>query len=119
MRLNSGSTLAGPNGIVASRVYVADTYPSRLRGVLGRPPLEVDEALVISPCSQIHTFGVRYPLDAVFCDAYDIVLHVETVQPGRMSKKVSGSSSCIELAGGRAANCGIVVGSRLSVVESR
>lgn len=73
---------------------------------------------MITPCSQVHTFGVRYALDVVFRDNYDVVLHVETVPPGRMSKKVSGSSGCVELLGGRAAECGIVVGSRLFVVET-
>jgi uncharacterized protein len=117
MRLQKGSLLMGPGGPVASKVYVADTIGSRLRGVLGRPALAADEALVIKPCSQIHTFGVRYDLDAVFCDDRMRVLHVETVPPGRMSKRVAGADVCVELLGGRAATCGVAEGAVLHIEE--
>jgi uncharacterized protein len=117
MRLTSGAVLKGPEGVIATRVYVADTHRSRLRGVLGRPPLEPDEALVITDCTQVHTFGVRYALDVVFCDLHDMVLHVETLQPGRMSKRVGTAWACVELLGGRASECRIVVGSRVFVEE--
>lgn len=113
IRRRSGR-LVGPAGPVASDVAWATRPWSRYRGVIGRPPLGPSEALVITPCRRVHTAGVGYPLDAVFCDARLAVLHVETLEPGGLSRKVRRAACCIELAGGRAAACGIVVGSRLS-----
>jgi uncharacterized protein len=73
--------------------------------------------MVIRPCRQVHTMGVPYPLDVVFCDRRDRVLHVETLQPGRISRPVWRARYCVELLGGRAAACGIVRGSTLSFVN--
>lgn len=41
----------------------------RARGLLGRHPLEWGAAWLFSPCSQIHTFGMHYAIDVLFCDA--------------------------------------------------
>ena len=105
--------LTCPNGPVASTVHWATTFRARRRGVLGRPPLRPDEALVIRPCRRVHTFGVAYPLDVVFCDRDLRVLHVETLEPGRMSERVRAARICIELAGGRAAACSLEPGVEL------
>jgi uncharacterized membrane protein (UPF0127 family) len=111
-------SLIGPHGVVGTRVMWAASFFSRLRGVLGRPPLRDHEALVIGPCRRVHTFGVTYPIDAVFCDSRFVVMHVETVTPRSLSQRVAGARWCIELAGGRAAASGIVAGTALSFGSS-
>lgn len=52
------------------RVWAADRWWTRLRGLLARPPLAADasEGLLIRPCASVHTFGMGYPLDLVFLD---------------------------------------------------
>jgi hypothetical protein len=77
-----------------------------------------DEAMIIRPCRQVHTIGVPQPIDAVFCDDEMRVLHVQTLEPRRLSRRVSGASLCIELLGGRAEACGVVPGVQLAVEES-
>jgi hypothetical protein len=106
--------LIGPSGVVADRVTWCVTVRDRLRGVLGREPLEPDEAYVICGSRQVHTVGVPYPLDAVFCDRNLRVLHIETLQPRSKSRRIRRSRYCIELLGGRAAACGLVPGDRLT-----
>jgi uncharacterized membrane protein (UPF0127 family) len=110
-------TLVGPLGIVADDVTWATTFRARRRGVLRRARLGAREAFVISPCRQVHTFGVRYPLDVVFCDRDMRVLHVETLAPRRVSRRVPGALCCVELLGGRALATGLVPGSLLSFEE--
>ncbi len=112
------STLRGPHGVVATSVRWATTFRSRRRGVIGSVPLADDEALVIRPCRRVHTFGVTYDLDAVFCDRSWTVLHVETLSPGRVSARVGRAHVCVELRGGRAAHCGIVPGVVLTLAEA-
>jgi uncharacterized membrane protein (UPF0127 family) len=118
MRVRPGA-LTGPGGVIAQRVTWCMTARDRLRGVLGRPPLDEDEAYVIAGGRQVHTEGVPYPLDAVFCDLDWRVLHVETLQPMSRSKRVAESFWVVELLGGRAAAHGIVPGDCLSFGNRR
>jgi uncharacterized membrane protein (UPF0127 family) len=105
--------LHGPRGLVARNVLWATTFRARYRGVIGRARLVPDEAMVIVRCRQVHSYGVPYPLDAVFCDGSFEVLHVETLDPKARSRKVPGARYCIELLGGRASECGIERGTSL------
>lgn len=102
--------LFGPRGVVAVDVTLATTFRARRRGVLGRPPLAPNEAMFIEPCRQVHSFGVAYLLDVVFCDRELRVLHLETLEPERKSLRVRKARSCVELLGGRASECGIEPG---------
>ena len=115
MRAPDPCVLVGPNGVVADRVSWARTFRQRLRGVIGREPLGPDEALVILRCRRVHTNGVPYVLDAVFCDRRWRVLHVETLVPRSRSARVWRARNCVELRGGRAAACGLAPGAQLSV----
>lgn len=60
--LNLGSECLVP------RVRLADRWFSRLRGLLGRPPLAPGEGLLLRPCASVHTCFMGYPLDLVFLD---------------------------------------------------
>lgn len=58
---------------------------ARLRGLLGRPPLKMGQALWLSPCSAIHTLGMSRPIDVVFLDACGRPIRcVPSLPPGRM-----------------------------------
>jgi uncharacterized membrane protein (UPF0127 family) len=107
----------GPNGLVADHVEWATSFRARRRGVIGRPPLSSSEALILWPCRQVHTKGVAYDLDAVFCDRRLRVLHVETLGPRAKSRRVRRARCCIELAGGRASACGLAPGQQLRLEQ--
>lgn len=81
------------------RAMAALSWWSRLRGLLFRRPLASDgsEALLISPCSSIHTIGMAYGLDIVFLDAAGVVLGTrERVRPWRACLQ-KGARSTLEL----------------------
>lgn len=87
--------------ILASRVLRARTALSRARGLLGRGAMAPDEGLWITPCSMIHTFFMRFPIDALFLDAEGRVLRVlEDLRPWRLSPWTLRATSVLELAGG-------------------
>ena len=52
--------------VLASRVEPAFDSTTRKKGLLGRDSIPEDYALIIAPCSAVHTFGMRTPLDLVF-----------------------------------------------------
>jgi uncharacterized protein len=111
------AVLVGPNGPVATNVRWASTFATRRRGLRGSPPLTTTDALVIEPCRQVHTFGVAYPIDAVFCDGDLRVVSVQTLQPRRVSRFVRRARTCIELQAGRAATCELRPNDHLRIEE--
>ncbi len=68
--------------------------------------------------AQVHTFGVAYPLDVVFCDRRWVVLHVaRSMPPRRMSRWVRGSRHIVELPAG-ALPPSVVPGAELVVADA-
>lgn len=86
---------------------------SRLRGLLGTKQLAEDSGLLITPCSQVHTLGMRTPLDIVFLDANGTVLKcVPNVVPFRVAA-ARGAKHTLELAAGRVQQLEITPGDQL------
>src|SRR5262249_42461481 len=104
----------GRNGTVrVPRLRVASTPWARMKGLLGTRALASDEGLWITPSNQVHTIGMRYPLDLVFLDAENRVMATEcSVAPGRISGKVRTASSILELPAGAIERLGVVDGAQ-------
>jgi uncharacterized membrane protein (UPF0127 family) len=101
------------------RAMLCTSFVERSRGLLGRPQLEESEALGLVPCASVHTFGMRYVLDVVFCDRNDTVLHiVRGVAPGRMTGALRARSTW-ELRAGVADRLALVPGDRLVFAGNR
>lgn len=102
--------------VVTPRLVKADTRWSRMRGLLGRSGLAPDEGLWIVPCSSIHMFFMRFPIDAVFVDRQLQVVRVaEHLRPWRMARGGRGAHSVIELPPGAVAAGSIAVGDGLQI----
>lgn len=54
----------------------ADTHLSRLKGLLGRMKLKSDEGIWLLPSRGIHTIGMLFPIDLIYLDENNRVLHV-------------------------------------------
>lgn len=92
---------------ILDRVWLANTMFHRLRGLLGRPPLQDGEGLLLDPCKGVHTFGMGYPLDVVFMDAAGVVIKTaQGLEPGR-NAWAGGARMALELRGGSAGPLGI------------
>lgn len=99
----------------AQHVYwrYARTFRTRLVGLLGQPPLKPREALRITPCTAVHTFGMRHAIDVVFVGRGGVVLAVVPhVPPWRIVWR-RGATEVVETAAGCAPVCGLYVGARL------
>jgi uncharacterized membrane protein (UPF0127 family) len=105
--------------VVAERVQRADTFLTRLVGLLGRDRMDSDEALWISPCRGIHTVGMRFSIDAIFLDRDMKVVEVrERVVPWRATRFIGGACSVLELAEGGAARAGVQIGDQLEFLAA-
>ena len=101
--------------VVCESCVLADTAPRRLRGLLGRKGLGSGEGILLRPAPAIHTWFMRFPIDAVFVDRDLAVLKVAAnVTPWRMAR-CRGARAVLELAAGEAGRRGIGPGDRLEV----
>ena len=64
---------------------VARTFWARLKGLIGRQSLPTGRGLLILRCNAIHTFFMRFPIDATFYDRHDRpVKTVRNIRPWRL-----------------------------------
>jgi len=92
---------------------IAATPWQRMRGLLGYPALRDEEGLLIKPCNMIHTFGMRYCIDAVFIDRQFRILKIASyIAPLRMRQCLF-AHAVLELAAGRAESLNLHVGEPL------
>lgn len=98
---------------IADRVTFAISMRERVRGLLGTGSLEPGRALVL-PARQVHTLGMRYPIDVVFCTGeWEVVYVVGAMPPNRVTRVVLRARWAVELPAGAAR--GIVPGDLLSL----
>jgi hypothetical protein len=84
-----------------------------MRGLLGRDELEQGEGLLLRPASSIHTFFMRFPIDAVFLDRELAVVGIEdSITPWRAASQ-RGAKAVLELPAGESSRRGLAVGDRL------
>jgi uncharacterized protein len=101
--------------VVCERCTVADRALARLRGLLGRSELRAGEGLLLRPAPSIHTWFMRFPIDAVFVDSEFRVLAVRrSLRPWRMAGR-RGARAVLELPAGEAQRRGVRVGTQLMV----
>ena len=80
---------------------VADTFLTRLVGLLCDGTLEYGDGMWIKPCNSIHSIGMRFKFDAIFLDKDLRVVHlVREMKPWRISKIVLSAHSVLELPAG-------------------
>jgi uncharacterized membrane protein (UPF0127 family) len=83
------------------RVGIADRWWSRLRGLLGRPPLGDGEGLLLVPCRSVHMLGMTFALDVAFLDSHGQVIAVyPDLQPGSRTRWHKHARYALELAPG-------------------
>jgi len=89
------------NTVIAQNAVIADTFLSRMIGLLNRKSFSPDEALVITRCNSIHMLFMRFSIDVIFVDKRDRVVGlVERIKPFRLSPIFFQSQYAIEVSEG-------------------
>ena len=90
----------------------------RMRGLLGRHGLDQGQGILLKPCNQIHMFFMKFPIDAIFLDRNDTVVHIcHDIRPWRISRLIFKAVSVIECSSGMAKDAGILVGDQIEFVS--
>jgi uncharacterized membrane protein (UPF0127 family) len=101
---------------LVERLTLAQSFFSRLKGLLGTTSLPQAEGLLIQPCNSIHTFLMHYTIDVLFLDTTStIVKVVENMTPGRVAV-ARNSLSVLELPAGTVAATATQCGDQLQIM---
>jgi uncharacterized membrane protein (UPF0127 family) len=101
--------------VLATHVEPAFDSASRRTGLLGRPGLSTGCALAIAPCAAVHTFGMRFPIDALFIRRDGLVLKCALdVKPRRVAF-AAGAFAVVEFGAGSASVAATRAGDRLAL----
>jgi uncharacterized membrane protein (UPF0127 family) len=97
-------------------VTVADSYVLRLKGLLGRTSLKSDEGLWTYPSHGIHTAFLLFPIDLLYLDAENRVVHlIENLGTFRVSPIRRDSVSVLQLSTRTIFSSGTQVGDELVI----
>ena len=56
------------NQVIASQVLQSHNLFKRMKGLMGSKPISKDQVMWLKPCSSIHTYFMKFPIDAIFTD---------------------------------------------------
>jgi uncharacterized membrane protein (UPF0127 family) len=80
---------ARTHAVVADHLLTAFDSAQRRQGLLGRDSLPEGTALIIAPCSAVHTFFMRFAIDIAFVARDGRVIKVRSaVGPWRMALSI-------------------------------
>jgi hypothetical protein len=93
---------------------LATSFWRRTVGLLGRRGLPPATGLLIRPCGSVHTFGMRFTIDAVYLDRDGRIVKVAPhLRPWRLSRGGRRAHATLELAAGEADRLGMTPGARV------
>jgi uncharacterized protein len=109
---------AGSGQVIVPAVTLADRFWSRLCGLQFRRPLPPGSALLLTPCSSVHTFFMRFPVDLVMLDGGLHVLEVRRqVLPWRLVFPARATWAVLEMTAGCCPD--VVPGTRLQLAPTQ
>ena|SRR5215472_4758364 len=101
---------------LATALALADTHWTRLRGLLGTSVGDFGNGcgLWIVPCRGVHTLAMRFPIDVVYLDRNQTVVHLEeNLRPWRFAPVRMQAASILELPSQTIAQTGTAVGDKI------
>jgi uncharacterized membrane protein (UPF0127 family) len=102
--------------VLAERARLADTFFTRLLGLMFQPPLPTGGGLVLRPGGAVHNFFVRQSLDVLHLGRDGRVTHVvESLRPWRIGPLRVGSEATVELPPGTARAAGTQPGDAIEL----
>lgn len=112
MGVSESGDLLVLDGREVAPVELAETVRARRNGLLRRDG--VDGAFWLRPCRHVHTLGMRFAIDVALVDRTGLVLHTQTLPPGRFSSVRLRCRSVLEAEAGAFQRWGLMPGTRVA-----
>jgi uncharacterized protein len=93
------------------QIKMADSFFTRLKGLMFRKDPIKDEGLWIVPCNAVHMFFMKFPIDIVLLNKKNEVVALQhNLNPWSMTKPIKAAHSTLELPVGSIKKFGICAG---------
>ena len=100
---------------LATALELAVTRRARRRGLFGRDGLEDSAAIILAPCTAVHTAFMRFAIDVLFLDRDGCAVKiVSDVSPWRIALAAR-AYAVVEMAAGTVRRRGVQLGDRFYV----
>jgi uncharacterized membrane protein (UPF0127 family) len=104
--------------VLGTRIFLADRWWYRLRGLIGRSELAKGEGLILRPCHAVHMAWMFFPLDVAFLDSKGtVVATYHALAPGARTGWHSEARDALELPAGTLAATRTVNGDTIVYTE--
>ncbi|PKM74704.1 MAG: hypothetical protein CVU92_05140 [Firmicutes bacterium HGW-Firmicutes-17] len=102
--------------VLFSEIKLADRFVTRLVGLLRTAGLAENQGLLLKKCNQVHTFGMKFPIDVIFLSEDGNILHLEEkMESGKVSPHIKKAYWVLELKSGSCKQYQLEVNQRLVV----
>ncbi len=102
------------NTVLMTQGRLANTFWTRLRGLLGTTALRTGEGLILAGEKSIHTMFMSFAIDVVYLDKnYTVIRTTPNMVPYRLGPFVTQSAFVLEMPVGVIAQTSTQVGDRL------
>lgn len=102
------------DGEVLASLEVADSTRTRSRGLMGRDGFE--GAILLRPAMQVHTIGMRFPIDVAYLDRdLRVVACVLGMKPRRLGRPRFAARMVVEAEAGSFERWDLKVGDELEI----
>ena len=108
--------LIDPNSSTGIEILEPKGMLATMQGLLGRADLPQGYGVLLRT-KEVHTVGMRFPIDAVYLSRKGDVLRVATMAPGRLGPLVLRARWILEMRAGEATRLGIAPGATLVPAE--
>ncbi|MDD6727597.1 MAG: DUF192 domain-containing protein [Eubacteriales bacterium] len=89
--------------LLIQEIENANHFFRRFMGLMYRKSMNSNHGLLLMPCNEIHTFGMRFDIDTITLDKNNKVLFIDrSVPPNKVRKKVKNGYKVLELCSGMA-----------------
>lgn len=105
--------------VIIEYIEDASSFFRRFMGLMYRKSLPENHGLLLTPCNEIHTFGMKFDIDTVALSKSGEVLLIDVaVPPHKVRPKVDGAYRVLELNAGCAEKLKIKVGDILEFIPA-
>ena len=107
------------NAYLATNLIIASTHWTRFRGLMATDASAFlpGRGLWLNPSHGIHTFAMRFPIDALYLDRDRIVIHLEEgLKPWRVAPVRANATSVLELPPGIIQETQTAIGDQIDIL---
>ena len=103
-----------PQGAPFLEIKIADSFFTRLAGLMFQKKLPTATGLLLTPCNNVHMCFMRFAIDVVYIDKdFKILKIVKHLKPWIGLSMCCKAWGTLELTAGEAERCGLAVGQKL------